>query len=307
MPLNGTAGEQQETENIIESPSDLGAIAQQVKGQGEAIEGIRSSLEQLLSLQTRVAEESEDDELDMHIGEPTPRQLKLINNLVGRESDTSEWLVVPFQASNSLVDFSLRRWHPTSVIDMALTAIGRPILMDHDWYSAKDASVGTIFDCSIVIDSEAPEDVIKGGGYEEYNREIIEDEGYQWLYLCAAIAKNSVAAEGILSRRLSDCSTGSTLSQPYMICPDCSKEHGRDVSFFERTENAKGKKGDFLCPHLIPSKWMLDFISMYGEEGEDYNFAKYCTLGAARNELIENSLVNRGALPAARVIRNKTK
>jgi hypothetical protein len=33
------------------------------------------------------------------------------------------------------------------------------------------------FDSKIIIDSTAPEDVIKAGGYEEYNREIVEQEG----------------------------------------------------------------------------------------------------------------------------------
>jgi hypothetical protein len=281
-------------------------VESKLQEQTDAIEQLRLAVQDVLSLHTQtISEEAESDDgeetLDLHIGVPTSKQLQMINELIGTESSADEWLVVPFQASNCTIDYSLRRWHPSTTLQLAMTAIGRPILLDHLWGDSR-ASVGTIFDSKIIIDSTAPEDVIKAGGYEEYNREIVEQEGYQWLYLCAAIARNSEAAEGILTRRHQDCSTGSVLSEPFMICPDCTKEHGREVSFYEQTRDAKGKAA-FTCNHLIPSKWMLDMVAMYGEDGEEFNFARYCTLGGMRNEMIETSLCNRGALPAASIIR----
>jgi hypothetical protein len=287
----------------VENTSD-DAIAEALRIQGVAIESLKSAIQDLTSLTVReISDDDSDDGLDLHIGIPTSKQFETISKMTAIESSPEDWVVVPFHASNSCIDYSLRRWHRNTAIQMGLTMVGRPILMDHDWSSAKNSAAGGfIFDAKVIIEPEAPEEVLRGGGYEEYNREIVAQEGYQWLYLCAAFSKTADAAEGIKSRKFNDCSTGSVLSKPYMICPDCSQEHGRDVSFFEKSSDAKGKS-TFTCNHLVPSKWMLDMVAMYGEDGEEFNFAKYCILGGERNEGIELSLCNRGALPAASVIR----
>lgn len=278
-------------------------IEKKLDDQAAAISELREEIQKALSTTvTEALEESdeEDDELDTHIGEPSPKQLSMINKLIGRESEASEWLVVPFMASNCNPDYSLRAWHRDTPIKLGLTAIGRPILLDHLWGDSR-AAVGTIFDAKAVVDYEVSDEILDAGGFRELTEEIVKTEGYRWLYICAAIPRNSETADNIRNRIHSDCSTGSTLSSPYMICPTCSKEHKRDVSFYEKVKGIKGE--EFLCNHLIPSKAMFDMIALYGEEDAEYNFAPYCILGGDRNEMIELSICNRGALPAASIIR----
>jgi Sec-independent protein translocase protein TatA len=282
------------------------SLEEQIKSQGEVIEALRKAIEgDTKELEPQLMEESqEEDGLDTHIGEPTPKQLEKINNLLGRESEASEWTVCAFYASNNFIDLSLRRWSESTMYQMAMTAVGRPHLIDHDW-SRTESSIGFVFDAKVVKDKYAPEDVIKAGGYEKFNREILEEEGHVWLYLNCAIASTHEAAEDIKARRKSDGSTGSILNRPYMLCPNCSREHGRPVSFMEKEYDPQAKKEVYTCPHNIPSTFILNLLETYGEDIESFNFADYVTLGAVDHQFVEMSSVNRGALPAVKIIRGE--
>ena len=189
-----------------------------------------------LSSDVRVADDIEDDDLDTHIGTPSESQFKAIQQLTNSETSAEDWMVVPFVASNNLVDLGYRRWHPNVLRQMAQGFVGRPHILDHDWYDSESA-VSFIFDVKLINDSDTDSKTVEMGGFGDYNREIIEKEGYTWVYMCAAIAKTHDAADAISTRRYNDCSTGSILNQPRMICPNCSKEHGREVDFYERDKN----------------------------------------------------------------------
>ena len=241
------------------------------------------------------AEDLESDQLTGQITSPTASQVKVINQLIGWESSADEWLVVPYMASNNLVDFDYRRWHRDAIVGMGLTFKGRPLIFDHAWGDSEKAAA-FIFESKLVTEESTTKDILNGGGFAKFNREIIKDEGYIWLYLAAAVPKDSDTAEAILSRRYNDCSTGSMLRQPTLYCPNCSKQKGRMVSFYE-----KDKNDDYVCPHLIPSNFMFYLVSMYGID--DAEFADYAILSGEYHEAVELSNCNRGALPAASVLR----
>lgn len=229
--------------------------------------------------------------LDLHIGTPSDTQFKKIQALTGVESSPEEWMVVPLHASNNLVDLGYRRWHKNVLEQMANTFVGRPHILDHEWYDSEYA-VSFIFDCQLVT-SEPTDELLQMGGFEEYNKKIVEKEGLHWVFMNVAVSKNHDAAEAIASRRYNDCSTGSILTNPKYICPNCSEDLGRDVSFHEKDDN-----GRYICPHMIPSRfafWLYD--------GDDVKFADYAILNADHHEAVEISSCIRGALPGASVIR----
>ncbi|EKU98028.1 hypothetical protein Lepto7375DRAFT_7287 [Leptolyngbya sp. PCC 7375] len=242
----------------------------------------------------RVTDNGEGDELDTHIGTPTESQFKAIQQLTNSETSAEDWMVVPFTASNNLVDLGYRRWHQNVLRQMAQGFVGRPHILDHDWYDSESA-VSFIFDVKLINDSGTDSKTVEMGGFGDYNKEIIENEGYTWVYMCAAIAKTHDAAEAIRTRRYNDCSTGSILNQPRMICPNCTRDKGREVDFYETDKN-----GDYVCPHLIPSRFMF---WLFGDD-PDVEFADYAILDAVHHEAVELSSCTRGALPAASVCRD---
>ena len=264
------------------------------------VEGLEKIIQSLIIKQLEIRNDSDDesdddsdDDLDTHIGEPTESQFKVIQEMTNADTSPEDWVVVPFAASNNLVDLGYRRWHQNVLQQMAQGFKGRPHILDHDWYDSEYA-VSFIFDVKLVNDSETDPEVVEMGGFGDFNREIIDAEGYTWIYMCAAIAKSHDAAQAIMTRRYNDCSTGSILNNPRMICPNCSKEHGRDVDFYE-----KDKNNEYVCPHLIPSRFMF---WLYGDDS-NVQFADYAILDADHHEAVELSSCTRGALPAASVIR----
>jgi len=281
--------------------------------QSDAIDRLRSSIQNFIPLKVENAiaddsQENNDDQLDFHLGEPTTRQLELINAQLGYESKASDWFVCSFHASNTLLDLDLRAWHESSLYQMALDATGKVILTDHSWESVSTAQ-GFIYQALLVRDSEVDPYMLSGAGHEEYNKEIIEmNGGMLWLYLAACMPKNSEAAEAIKTRRFQSSSTGTILHKPYFICPDCTKEYRikhsgskYSIGFLDYKVNSKGQK-ELLCSHLIPSKTIFDILSE--EEIQEYNFARYAVLTSLDgSQFVENSLVVQGCLPRAGVIR----
>ena len=73
-----------------------------------------------------------------------------------------------------------------------------------------------------------------------------------------------------------------------IICPHCSEEYGREVSFFEVDEY-----GAYVCPHEIPGGF---------EYKEDSLVADYA-IWDGNFEGVELSLVVCGNLPGASVMR----
>lgn len=296
-------------EVVEDKVDDSAAIVDALKAQAEVLQSLKDAIAEVTAFRIgdAVEKETEVDELDYHIGYPTDRQLTSINSLLGYESNAEDWLVCSFHASNVLLDHEMRSWDESSLYQMGMSAIGRPLLLNHQWGDVSSVR-GFIFDAKLVKDSEVDEEMLKGAGREEYNKEIIEqNDGMLWLYLSACVSRNSETADAILSRRVSDCSTGSILHDPYMICPDCTKEHRKatgtkeSVGFMDYEVDEKGRK-QYRCPHLIPSRWLLGYL---GEEASEYNFARWAILAARDSTFVEHTACVQACLPQARVLREK--
>ena len=247
--------------------------------------------------------EEVEESLRMAPGVPTDAELAKIVELTGCKSEAGDWLVVPFMASNCFINSSLRRWSTSTPYQMGSTAVGRPLIKDHNLRDS-DEALGFICSANVVIDREVSDKILNGDGYGEYNKEILDREGFVWLHLVAAIPTNSEGAEAVRSRKFSDCSTGTKLEMPDMTCPDCEKVHGRQVSFFETQRDSKGRES-LTCPHLIPDPWMQSLMHMHNIPEDEYNFASYAILGGMKHELMEHSVCNKGALSAARILRGE--
>lgn len=288
-----------------DSSTDADAIVlEQLRVQGEAIESLRQAVEAGLKFQLAVTTPDGDravQDVDVadNLGEPTEAQLKQIIKLTGTLSEPKDWLVVNFHSSNNIIDLQQRRWSADVLLQMGLDSIGSVILCNHLWQDV-EASRGFIFSSAIVTDRDVSEDMLKGAGFEDLNREIVREEGLVWLHQSAAFPANSETANAITQRVFQKVSTGSILHDPVLICPTCSREHGRDVSFMDTTVDAKGNLS-YLCPHLVPSPILRQIIPP--DEYEQMNFAPFATLTARDSSFVELSLCVQGCLPAAGVLR----
>jgi hypothetical protein len=251
----------------------------------EVIKNIQKDLNLLLASPENVIQSSKS------FSEPSDNQLKKINEFIGWESEASNWMIVNFRASDNLVNRSYRKWSLNVLELMRIKCIENPLLVDHEWDNS-DCSVGFIIDAQIVKTFEAPKN--QKLGYEEINQRIIDKEGYVSLILTAAIKSDLTIAESLKHRSIDSCSTGGEIDSVRMICPHCSEEHGKEVSFTETD-----KLGNFVCPHLIPNAWAMYYDS---EEDSEYLIADYIELDG-NYENLELSICNIGNLPNAKVIR----
>lgn len=231
------------------------------------------------------------------LGIPDEGELAKINSYLDEPTKAEEWYIVPFKASDNLVSRSIRKWNDNVLNQMVVELKGRPLLIDHNWEEVED-SVGFIYDCYKVESSSCDEGIWNQPGKAEKNKAIIQREGYKAVYCLAAISADmQQVITGIKMRRLNDCSTGGYLSQMKLICPNCSSEKQRTVTFTE-----KDKNDEYVCPHLIPSNYteMYEDTSDMGLDG--YLMADYLELDGVFDG-IELSIVQAGNLPAASVCR----
>lgn len=292
-------------------------IEKKLDDQAAAIESLRDAVQAALDTHLKVEitadsepEEDDDDQLDYRMGTPSERQLAQINKVLGRDSSADDWFVCAFHASNVLLDLDLRAWDESALYQMAIDAVGRPILLDHSWQSAA-SSQGFIHTVLLVKDKDVDPSMLSGAGHEDYNKEIIEQNGgLLWLYLGACMPKNSEAAEAIASRKYIDSSTGTILHSPVFICPDCTRDHRRanpgskeSIAFTDYKINEKGQR-EALCPHLIPSRFMFSWFDE--DELAQMNFARYAVLtSATTSKFVENSICVQGCLPKAGILTSK--
>lgn len=230
------------------------------------------------------------------MGMPDASNLAKINSFLDYESKPEEWQVIPFKASDNLVSRSIRKWNDNVLNQMVTELKGRPLLIDHNWEEVED-SVGFIYDTFITQSSSCDELIWNQPGKAEKNKQIIAREGYKAVYCLAAISADmQTVIQGIKVRRLNDCSTGGYLSQMKMICPNCTSEKGRTVTFTEVDKN-----DEYVCPHLIPSQYSEMYDTSHEAEYQSY-MADYLELDGLFDG-IELSIVQAGNLPAASVCR----
>lgn len=300
-----TSTKQEQTQTVAPGVATQDAIAERLqqldKSQIMTLAVLLDQIGGIVGHQSEIVEDVEtvDERLDLHMGEPSARQLARIEAMTGKEWQSSDWFVVALRASDNLPSHSFRTWSLNILQQMGRTfRDGADSLLNHDWFDV-EKSVGFVFESLLVRDSSAPDEILDAGGMGELARQIVDEHGYIWLYLNVAIRADLVAVvKGIEERRLDDVSTGTLLNKPKMYCPNCSREYGRQVSFFE-TYVDKEDVVRYRCPHYLPTPYMLYFASLFDE---DIAFADYVEMDGM-SQSVEISFVVDGNLPAARVIR----
>jgi hypothetical protein len=239
----------------------------------------------------RINTATEIDGLDLHMGEPSPQQLAKINQLTGETWDASDWFVCAWHASDNLVDRSRERWHLNILQQMAQKQTGRVLIKDHNSRQV-DASVGFAFETMLILDSD-PDPTIVNSIYGEYNQGIVEEMGLVRVIVWTAISSDSLVIDGLRKRSLDNHSTRGMIVDWKEYCPNCSKDHGRDIGFWELDGDGK-----YICPHLPPYWWLMMW---YGDDPE-VRFSDY-VVNDGNYDPLELSIVQAGCLPAAKVLR----
>ena len=212
--------------------------------------------------------EIEIDGLKYNAGTPTDEQLAKINVHSPLEPLTAEQVVtVPFLASNNLLWHSNGAWTVPSLHAMGELLIGRKHMLNHEWYDSTQG-VGKIYDYSLIYSDEAPDSAINVAGMGKENQYIVERGGYARLILHCYFEAESDIVSDLKYGRMDDVSTGvMTSGADSFICPVCSERFGRTIRFNEKDEEGRG-----ICPHSIPTPFMLWW---YGEDNEEMNFARF--------------------------------
>jgi hypothetical protein len=299
----------------VENTSD-DAIAEALRIQGAAIESLRDEIQQALSAGVTEAiklaedgdrvEEEEYDPIRTTIGEPDDRQLKKIIELTGIESSASDWVVAGIHASNSALDRSGRRWGIRALTLLGMDFVGKPLITDHLWNQV-ESSRGIVISSALCKEdaSIVPDDMLSGAGAEEFNKEIIQKEGFHWLYLCVAVPRDSTGAKLLETRAYQSVSTGSILFDPYLRCPNCERtSNGKEVRMDTYTIDPKTKQVTYDCPHLAGSPFLRSLIG--SAEYDAMNFSDYVILDCSGTSAVEISACQAGCLPRAQFLRNQS-
>lgn len=223
----------------------------------------------------------------LYMGSPTPEDLDKIKFYTKEDWEYDEWYVVPLRASDNLVSRSYKVWHDDVLQQMPKELIGKNLIYNHEWSEAEE-SIGFILDAFLVSEPSYDNAIDSGDRYTK-NMSIVKNKGYKCVYCLAAIhASKAEDIMNIKTMRVNKCSTGGVLSQVDIICPNCSAEYGREVSFFELDS-----MGKYICPHQIPGGYEYD---------EDDQIADYAIWNGIF-EGVELSLVVCGNLPNAEILR----
>lgn len=262
--------------------------------QNEFLLEIKKDLEIFSKNLEILLENPETSKIIESVSTPTDLQMASINSMVGKETESDNWLIICFRASDNLVNRSYRKWHLNTLEKMSASMLGNPLLVDHEWFEI-EASIGFVFDTQLQKTNIKPS--YQKSGYEEINQGIIDKEGYVQLLAYAAIPKLESfknLTDCIENKVLDACSTGGEINSVRVICPNCSAIHGREVGFMER-----GVKGEFICPHVMPNGYVKYYED---DEDMDYEIADYVEIDG-NYENLELSICNIGNLPNARIIR----
>ena len=193
------------------------------------------------------------------------------------------------RASDNLINGSLRRWTLNVLNQMVQVTNGVSFLVDHNW-DKLNASVGFVFDGFIHKGSIVPDRQVKG--MEEWNKTILEKEGYMSYYSWVALPTNQDIVEMVKTRRAQFISTGGMLNNMRQICPLCTEEKGVEVGVWD-----KDKEGFYVCPHTLPGMaWLYEYDDIQAQE------MPYVILDGEYHP-VEISFVNAGNLPNAQVLR----
>lgn len=215
---------------------------------------------------------------------PTEEELAKINRYVPdgmRLLDADEVAVVPIMASDNLLNRSLGKWGLDGLRSLASLAIGKPVMLNHDWEDVLTTN-GRIFDARVAQCTNA--DTIKAAiaqaGNDRWNRSVVDKEGYWCLILDAYFPIWSSAPDKIRMGTFDSVSLGAfRFDWDKVGCPIC------ELPFSNKE-----------CPHAPP---VFDDGIFFGPESE--NVAPYY-IRPVPFDLGEVSFVTVPNLPRAGVL-----
>jgi hypothetical protein len=220
--------------------------------------------------------------------------IDLINSTFKTKFTEDDVSLFCFMGSDNLVNRSFRKWHLKTLKQICDKSVGIRLIKNHSW-SEVDGIKGYVYKTEMKTFDSIPPGYQQVNGYAEVNQGIVQEEKLNCVYFYVMIPNYDLETVNALKYRLYDsCSTGGTIDNVSLICPHCSAEYGREISFTE-----KDKTGNYICPHNIPYSF-LNPKYIYDEE-LDYNFADYAEI-KGEYDSVELSLVVSGNLPQAKLI-----
>jgi hypothetical protein len=209
------------------------------------------------------------------------KDLNLINKYVAADFPAytaDELEIVTFVAADNLITRDQNKWHVRTLPKIAGLLAGLPMTLDHDWGSVEKVQ-GLVFKARVVKAREPPEGLIDCCGCGRWNKDIVAEEGYQYVECSVAFPATAVVVSSLRLGAVGRVSIGGFLVNDY-ICPLC------EISFF-----------DEACPHWAPHDI---------RDTKDKQFAPY-KIRKGITDLTEISLVLAGNLPGARAINRAMK
>jgi hypothetical protein len=215
---------------------------------------------------------------------PSETQLESINRWrpYGQpEYSANEVLTISILASDNLLRESREVYTEKTLKSMAATYPGEVLMMNHAWGDVGEA-IGFVYDSEILRFQNpsylAQEIILRNSIDEEIDKQLIQ-AGYVAVICHCAIPADSVYANAIRFRQLSDVSTGGMAAANY-ICPLCGGDFGDDD------------------PHYPPT-WFSYLLAEWGEISEE-DIAPYAFFDSWHRSK-ELSFVTAGNVPSASI------
>lgn len=176
-------------------------------------------------------------------GAVTPEDLILINRYVPKGMDpltADEVRKIVTAASDNLLTRSLGKFQPAGLEWFAKNIPGLPAIHDHEYETSN--TWGRVFQAWHLSSPTCPLEIMDRAGNLEYNRQIVEQEGFHRLY-CAIYYQAGSIDDSFRYGRLQEVSIGGFRVRDY-LCPLCVGPDGNNLSF-----------RDTKCPHYMPDYW----------------------------------------------------
>ena len=247
------------------------------------------------------------DRLGIYNGMPTEGDLSIIKRLTSNQDwQAADWTMWSYKASDNLLHGDESVWHESLLDQIASNYEGANFMLDHDW-DESEAVQGFIVSSQMVTQQKAPQKSMAAGVFEKENKKMMKDTGkpYRCVVMKCAVRSDSAFNQAAMERRAQFCSTGFHLYRRSLICPNCSKEAGRDVTFDE-VETIKDSRGrnsyERICSHTAPDPFLRMLIARWGEPGYEMNWADY-SIKKGDMKPVELSSVSSPMLPDCQILR----
>lgn len=215
------------------------------------------------------------------MGVPEPWQLDQINQYrpKGRPPLKAQDVIsVPMLASHNLMSYTNAVWSTESLEAMAALYPGRQVNLNHTWEDVQK-NIGLIFSAYLIQTPDAPTNILNAANFFDVNRQIVANDGFQFLLGYGAFPKDSPAISAIDYRLARDVSTGAVTDGTW-ICPVC------DAEFFTQG-----------CSHWPPHPELLQWMG----DDDEIEFAPYY-IRSGLHTAIEITSCVAGNLPGAEIL-----